>query len=241
MNSGNAEKGRNLQSQYEFNSRWGDRIARLILLGLAVDIFAAFILGKSALEIVLTIVANALIFAGVWGELWFEKRAKAAGDGLVAEANARAAEAQLQLAKMRSTRRQDLVGNESVIAEKIALFPGTQFDAAVGMGDGEQADFIWDLEIVLSNAGWRQIAWFATAMGPNLVIHRGSSQRPTLGNVSALGVEIHLAPSARSALLPAANALILALNDAGIVARDSGYNIMNGNTNAVHILIGPKR
>jgi hypothetical protein len=109
------------------------------------------------------------------------------------------------------------------------------------MGDGEQADFIWDLEPILANSGWRQLAWLTTAIGPNLVIFRGDSQRPVLGNVSASNVEIHLALDSRATLQPAADALISALNGVGIAARDAGYNVANGNTNAVHILIGPKR
>ncbi len=91
MSSGN--EGSNLQSSYEFNSLWADRIARLIIVGLALDIAAVFILGKSPLDGVITVSADTLIIAGVWGELWFEKRAKAAADGIVAHAEARAAEA----------------------------------------------------------------------------------------------------------------------------------------------------
>jgi len=87
----NAKGNNDLQSRYEFNSAWAERIAHLIIIGLAVDIIAAFILGKSWLEITLNIVANVLIIAGVWGELRFSKRAKEAGDGIVAESLAIAA------------------------------------------------------------------------------------------------------------------------------------------------------
>jgi hypothetical protein len=87
-----------LQSRYEFNSSWAERIAFLIIVGLAVEIAAVFIFRKPFWEGVSTIVANVLIVAGVWGELIFERRAKAAGDGIVAKANARAAEANAQAA-----------------------------------------------------------------------------------------------------------------------------------------------
>jgi hypothetical protein len=87
----NNSGGGDLQSKYESNSAWADRIAFLIIVGLAVDIAAVFILKKELLDGALTIVANALIAAGVWGELWFARRAKEAGDGIVAEAKARAA------------------------------------------------------------------------------------------------------------------------------------------------------
>jgi hypothetical protein len=81
--------GGDLQLTYEFNSAWADRIAFLIVVGLVIEIAAVFILGKPPLEGTLTIVSNLLIVLGVWGELIFAKRAKEAGDGIVAEANAR--------------------------------------------------------------------------------------------------------------------------------------------------------
>ena len=97
-----------LRSKYENNSVWADRIALLIVVGLVVEIAAVFILQKPLLEAILTTSATALIACGVWGELWFAKRAKEAGDGMVAEANARAAEANqkaqeaiLELARLR--------------------------------------------------------------------------------------------------------------------------------------------
>jgi hypothetical protein len=102
-------KNGDLQSKYEFHSAWADRIAFLIVVGLTVDIAAVFILEKSLLEAALAIVANVLIILGVWGELWFARRAREAGDGMVAEANARTAEANqkaqeaiLELARLRA-------------------------------------------------------------------------------------------------------------------------------------------
>jgi hypothetical protein len=73
----------------------GSPNAFLIIVGLAVDIAAAFILGKTWPENGLTIAANSLIAIGVWGELWFAKRARDADDSRVAEANERAAKADL--------------------------------------------------------------------------------------------------------------------------------------------------
>ena len=71
---------------------WADRLAYLILAGLAVDIFALFLPQRNS-HIVASIGANLLIFGGVWGELWFAKRARDADDSRVAEANASAARA----------------------------------------------------------------------------------------------------------------------------------------------------
>jgi hypothetical protein len=90
-----------LREKYETNSRFAERFAYLILIGLAVDIAAALILGKEWLEAGLSISADFLIVIGVWGELHFEGGARTAGDGIVAEANARAAEANASAAKAR--------------------------------------------------------------------------------------------------------------------------------------------
>jgi hypothetical protein len=54
-------------------------------------------------------------------------------------------------------------------------------------------------------------------------------------------VEIHLHEESRTALSPAATALISALNDTGIAATDAGFNMANDNADAIHILVGPKR
>jgi hypothetical protein len=148
---------------------------------------------------------------------------------------------QLELAKLRSSRREDLKGKDAELTAKLRAFSGTQFDAGIGLGDGEQADFIWDLEAILASAGWQQLNWLSTVLGPNIVVHRGNSGRCVLGNVSAQNVEIHLHPNSRSALTPAANALISALTSVGVAASVAGYNIRNGNDTAVHIVIGPKR
>jgi hypothetical protein len=103
------------RSPIQFNSTWAERIASLIIIGLAVEIAAVFIFGKSFWEGAVTILANVLIVAGVWGELIFERRAKTAADGIVAQANARAAEAnaraataQLELRRLSEPRKFDV-------------------------------------------------------------------------------------------------------------------------------------
>ncbi len=88
-------KNNDLKSISEFNSTWADRLAYLILAGLLVDIADLFI-PEGWWKIVAAIGANLLIFGGVWGELWFAKRARDADDSRVAEANVRAADAQLE-------------------------------------------------------------------------------------------------------------------------------------------------
>ena len=82
MNSGRNDNGRDLRTEYEKNSTSAERIALLILVGLTIEIVSVFILEKRWFEGSLTIIANALIAIGVWGEIVFERRAKEAGDGI---------------------------------------------------------------------------------------------------------------------------------------------------------------
>src|SRR5271170_7743919 len=82
-----------LHSIYKINSIRAERIAYLILVGIGIEIAAAFVLNRSVLEASITIISDAVIAVGVWGEIIFERRAKEAGDSIVALANARAAEA----------------------------------------------------------------------------------------------------------------------------------------------------
>lgn len=99
MNSGKKENG-DLGPIYERNSKWAERLASLIIVGLAVEIAAVFMLHKPPLEAVLSIASTVLIIAGVWGELIFERCAKEAADGIVAQAKERVAESELRIAKL---------------------------------------------------------------------------------------------------------------------------------------------
>jgi hypothetical protein len=154
-----------------------------------------------------------------------------------AEADQKAAEAQLQLIKFREPRRSVLKGNTTGLIDKLKPFAGTQFDCAFDRSSGEQADFWWDLQPVLISSGWINVPWkYGTSSG-------GWSQggRPETGEVAATNVEIHLLKEQRQRLAPAAVALISALNDIGIEAKDAGFNVYNSNAMAIHILIGEKR
>jgi hypothetical protein len=71
------------------------------------------------------------------------------------------------------------------------------------------------------------------------VVHR--NLRPVAGLVSAQNVEIHLHPSFRQALQPAAEALIAALKAINIDATEIPMNAHSSTDDAMHILIGPKR
>src|SRR5712675_1695129 len=86
-------KNNDPKSISDFNSRWADRIALLILAGLAVEIAEVLIMGREWPEWALSIAATSLIALGVWSELWFAKRARTADDSRVAQAEKALAEA----------------------------------------------------------------------------------------------------------------------------------------------------
>lgn len=174
--------------------------------------------------------------------------ANAAGDA----AKARAAEAELNLAKFR-TPRADILTNDVLlsIAKKLKPFAGTKFDTGLSGNSGEQADFLWRLEEALAsvpqsgseprpNAGWIEIDWGLERLGVGAqTLRRG--HRAVSGPVAAQNVELHLHPDCRDKLLPAATALVSALQDVGIAARVAAFNTHSSNDDAIHILIGDKQ
>jgi hypothetical protein len=226
----------------DFNSECSDRIALLILLGLGVEIAAVFVFDKPWPEAGWTIAANALIIVGVWGELWFLKRARAADDSRVAQAETalaeamnRAAEAQHELVRFRTSRRSIMAGKEAEITERLKPHAGTRFESGLDMG-GEIADFWWDLQPLLVSAGWVHVDWSASFV--TQFIKQG--RRPVSAPVAAADVEIHIHLTDRDALSAAGAALVAALNEIGIAARDVGFNSPTDTPNAIHIHIGAK-
>lgn len=163
-------KGKDFKSISDFNSEWADRIAYLILVGLAVDVGALFIANKCWHRAAI-IFANLLIAGGIFGELKFAKRARNADDSRVAdaerataeankaagEARERAAEAELDLATYRKPRSL----NESTKAEhitiKMAEFAGTKFAIFLCRPDGDMPWLAIDIAFCLIAAKWEQI------------------------------------------------------------------------------------
>jgi hypothetical protein len=144
----------NLRSKYEANSSRAEWFARLILVGLAVEIVEVFVLKRPFLEAAFTIAATTLILVGVSGEIIFEKRARAAGDGIVAEANARTAEAHLELARL-NRRVGSRLFDRAKFLEQLEDKPkpasvSIYFDMQVadGWSTGKQ------LEALLQESGW---------------------------------------------------------------------------------------
>jgi hypothetical protein len=171
MSSGNENGG--FESRYEKNSKLADRLARLILVGLAVEIGAVFVLSKPPLEGALTIVANVLIAAGVWGELIFSHRAKEASDGIVALAKLSAAEAhkraadlekQASVAKLQLQLLQTRVGprrvNDEELKKSLADVPEVPVEILFPEDDGEAWGLAWQITSVLVSIEWPVVGPF---------------------------------------------------------------------------------
>jgi hypothetical protein len=156
----------------------------------------------------------------------------AKANATAAQAQQRAAEANLELARMKAPR---TLRAEPVVSI-LKPFAGTSFDVGLVQGDAEAADFMLVLEGVLKAAGWREVDW----AGGDIVMTREGS--PTAGLVTTRNVAVGVHPARALTLGNAAAALADALNAQGIVARrgttDAGF--INKNADAVHILIGRK-
>jgi hypothetical protein len=117
-------------------------MAWLILVGLAVEVIAVFVLNKPKLEGAFTIGSAALIWIGVWGELHFEKRAKIAGDGIVAEANKSAREAEARAAEANQKRKKQTAKRRRL---------------GLNWQDSKYLDAIYSLDIVMPfRSDWRR-------------------------------------------------------------------------------------
>jgi hypothetical protein len=238
MNSGSGEKGgSDLRSEYERYSGFAELAALLILVGLAVEIAAVFILHKPWPENVLSVASTALIAVGVWGEIILEKRAKNAGDGLVAQAeeraadaNAKALEAQAELERLKAPR---FLSEEqrARITEKMSTFAGQEFTGAVAMGASD-AWTLWRLIAnVLQGAGWVRVKPSGQSFGdPPAAIPIATTR----------GVMI-MAPvggSSTPEITKRSRALAEALSVEGIEA--IWWPMMPTNSTAIRIEIGPK-
>jgi len=216
------ENGRNdgFGQEYEVNSHRSHLSGYVLVAGLVLEIVNSVIWYRGP-ETIAEIIAVLLIVGGVWGEIFFGHKARLAGDkqlaqyeARTAEANEKAAAAQLELVKFRAPRRSLMTNDAKTrIADKLRPFSGINFDIGMGEGDGEQADFVWDLEHVLKSSGWRQAHWGVHGVGISAIVRMG---QPVLGSVAAQNVEIHVDPVAKTELLPAAEALVSALQEGAL-------------------------
>jgi hypothetical protein len=154
-----------------------------------------------------------------------------------ADANARALETKLELAKLR-TPRIITPEQQSRIAEKIKPFSGIAFDLAVVSSDQDTVDLLPTIEDALTQGGWKPIAW----VGGAILYDRARSKRVMAGVVTARGVNVLVDPEQIPNLLPAAEALSAALNaeDIGARAAANTDSSLSENKTAIHVIVGTK-
>ena len=150
-----------------------------------------------------------------------------------AQAEARAAEATLQLTKLRTPRTLNRE-QQKRIAEKCKLFTGAKFDDAV-FTDPESEALLRQVENILAVAGWEQIGW----KGATIVFLR--TNLPNTGLCSLEGIVIQMHPEHVAEFWKPAQDLASALKAEGIEAKaEPALGMENDNPMAIHILIGKK-
>ncbi len=152
----------------------------------------------------------------------------------ISEANARAAEAQLELEKFKAPRKLD----ESQVARVKALaarFPGTPFDVSVNL-ESEPQNFAAQIGSLLESAGW---VWKNRNNTPGLAIRLGPHEAGLLNGGPPLGLEIDVSKTLDW------SAPLLALGNA--LQAEGFQPVMNSATDnsaspdAVHLYFGSKR
>jgi hypothetical protein len=154
----------------------------------------------------------------------------------IADANARASEAELALVKFRAPRLPTPAELAS-LTDKIKPFAGTKFDVGHARVDREAWDFLWRLEPAISAAGWVHIDW----VGGTVFKKNGWPGDHLYGEMGVNNVSIEVRPQSRAELMPAAEALAAALEAIGITATTGDNNNSSQNDDAIHLIVGPKR
>jgi SAM-dependent methyltransferase len=238
----------------ENSERWSGRATLLILAGIFLELVALYAFTKEIAwsEKAMLSLANLLIGVGLVIEYRCIRKAQiaaaelqrlsnesvATAEALGAEANQRAAEANLALEKFRARR---ALSPEQIdrMAERLKQFPDTQFDFAISSNDPEILNLLHDIYTALKRAGWVVLSWDA----PVNVI-----------TVTPFDVQVYVGFPVNNVLIgmyngrtvdldPAASSLSACLGESGIEARARLVPTamgMNANANAIHILIGRK-
>jgi hypothetical protein len=152
-----------------------------------------------------------------------------------ANAERSAAESRLALEKIRLPRR--LTKEQRArITDKMHVFAGTQFDAALNTGQ-ETQEFLIEIEDALRSAGWMQVDWSNDF--EDVIFSRTGRPKAGVSSHSGVVIEVHKENAAN--FQPIAQALMDALNGEG-VATEVKYvgTFKNNNPKAVHIIVGEK-
>jgi hypothetical protein len=228
----------NFGREYERNSRRAHLSAYVLVAGLTLELINAAIWYKGP-ETLVEMAAVLLIVGGVWGEVFFGRKARIAGDSQLAqyeartaEANQRAQEAALELAKFREPR---VLGQEQMyrIAEKLKKHVGIQFAGATSGRNPEYLTFLQFIETSLMLANWQEINWHVSRG-----VTRAAGKTVIGTDVSVSNVLITFPMDAMGkAMEAAAIALADALTAEGFEAK-AGLDARNAG--AIQVMVGPK-
>jgi hypothetical protein len=129
---------------------------------------------------------------------------------------------------------------QSRIVDKLRSFAGTEFDVSIRGADPEVDSLLEQIEAILEAAGWKQIAWQSAPVGAAV----SAFKRPNkllVGEVNVSGIVVQMHAEQAEMLKYPGLALAEALLTEGIQARaEPGSGFENGNTKALHVLIGKK-
>jgi hypothetical protein len=122
------------------------------------------------------------------------------------------------------------------LVAELKKYTGTQFDIGTVQGDPEVFRFEFQLENLLTSAGWQQIDW----VGGDIILNRAG--KPATGLVSASDITAGAYPEKAATLGVAAAAFAATLNAEGIRTKTEpvGEGFINKNRDVVHIVIGRK-
>jgi transposase len=219
-----------------------------IFWGIALETGAAIWFTRDLFETLIVVVANALIGIGLIVEYIVILRARIASGVIereaalkVAEANARALEAQLALEKYRAPRHLTQEQWHRIVSQ-IAPFGPQQFDMAVNNADPE-AQRVGNsiFHHLRTMAGWRCIHW--SQPGEAVVRWQPpSADFPDWGiNTMTIGVEIQVIPKERDIFGPVAKTLADGLTAEGVETKAQlGLGSHSHNASTIHILVGSK-
>lgn len=249
----NEKTNAELREEISHNETRSEFGAWAIVVGLVIEVILAiaFRSDKSFIENWAPVLADCLIALGVYCEIHFGRKVKTAAEELqrlsdekiaetearASEANQKAQEASLELAKFRAPR--ILAGQQMVrAAEKLKQFSGTEYDVALHSNDPELMAFLFFLEFTLLKAGWKALSWPA----PVAMVTTLQGTQAAVGiSVANMIAGIHLEQDL--VLRPAAQCLVDELVGVGIHAMVAPMPVspwMSANTTAIHILIGRK-
>ena len=202
----------------------------LIIAGLIGEAALVFSWLETGFEKPLTFVFTVMIAFGVWVENVGDADISSEKDARIAEANARALEAKLELEKYKEPRA--LTEEEQQkIATRLKQFAGQQYAMSVSAGQ-EAENLMCLIDSALKAAGW-------VRMPPLFGIITGAKCGPAGVNTLS-GISIRIAPDKEAELGDKISLFAEELKKIGFDVRLARDPDISPGTNTVHVMIGQK-